>query len=363
MVHSSVGAADDNIVQHIQAILINTRRDMNGKEAQFLDNVLRDTYNALHDPRSVYLDEVAVESQHHHDKPTLAASKASRSMLRSSQPGLDWQFYWRFQIVNILIEGFCRLCWNDPNLVLSVTGKESNLTALHIIQEKARLQNLAPAIVHRQLEENFCNILIQGPFEYFHELEGCIIDFSNAAASKGSIPPILTASDTDHVNHFITQQVETILVNAPGRMEDAEVQTFFDNAWMEAYNEMHDPNEIYIDSVDIDAEEFKRDDERHRSSLRGWHCSSCFRWDFEVIYIKVHGNCRGCRIDDGLFDDVIPPLSLAIQNRALRDGIEPAVVHREFEISLCGKLRDSPFEFFSGLDDCIVNLAAPGSSA
>jgi len=304
--------------KHVRTILINAPGDMTPVEAQFCDDMWRNAFNLIHNHESVFVTRVAIESQQAHQQPDFKMSAL-----------MEARNWWNYQIVDMLVTGECGSC--------GVNNKGGSLLGVTLLAsgEGTRIKNLAPQVIHRQFEEKLRTILRSGPFDYFRDIEECIVDFSPAGTSFSSSAVAATE------NHYIGAQVETIFVGTPGTMEDPSLVMFFEDTWRETYNTFHDPSEIYIESVTLDRDEIARD----LRSCGGCDASTPGGY-FEDTFSIITGLCNACvtMTDKGaLYDDIGPE----------PQGVRAAVVHRLFEAQLCLNLKGG-FAFFNGVQECIV---------
>lgn len=295
------------IREQVLTILYGVDHDLSEYDTNVLNDIWMRTYNNMHDGVAQVQSVSAVGEER---------QKASNGFSFESWASDSSTSVW------MAIRGRCVGCSRDATLADDIFPSHSPLL-------QGLLRGAAdPTLIHREFERALCKNLRASNTTTFNVIDKCIIEFHPTTSG----PAIQRA-----------QNIEVVLMGSPGLMNDDE-SVFMNECIKMSYNSLHD-------TIDIDLQQVALESQVHHQPVeKSLQNDNLGYTDF---WFYVSGRCRMCNPGD-IDPSFLPPLSLV----ASHSGVDPIVLHRGFEMILCGALRAGPYEYFHDIGDCIVSFTA-----
>lgn len=317
--HMGDNSNTKSLTKSAETVLVGVRGPLVNDDAKTFSEAWKSAFNALHTNYSVHTIVVTQDPQ----KTGLSTKTNTRGLLRttstlSTHVGLQLD-----------LQCHCHHC-NYQDALLST-------------------------FMLRMFEVDLCESLRNSSKAVFTNVSECIVSFQSN--DKSSLRVMLRSGALDEGETVETeeqvltsgpaiqraQNIEIILMGSPGLMNDDE-SVFMNECIKLSYNSLHDANDIDLQQVALESQVHHHLIEK---SLQRDNIG------YTDIWFYVSGRCRMCNPSD-LDPSFLPPLSLV----ASHSGVNPIVLHRGFEMTLCGALRAGPYDYFHAIGDCIVSFTA-----
>ena len=321
-----------SFAKQVDTILVGARGPLSTNDAEVFIDAWKSTFNALFHADQLYVDTVMISHEKVHMDET--SNTNPPSYIRVPTPpvtiGGNWSTY---IVLQLDLQGHCQDCENsNQNALLSA------------LQAQATIFKTDLAMLTRKFEMDLCSTLRTHPVTSFSTVSECIVDFH----SRAKLNAIERRSSVPVETIEIDEQVKTIILGMAHEVSDEEANLIND-MWMQSYNEIH-KTWAQVESVTIIGEEMNDGSEDFLGS--SFSSSSISFW------LSLRGKCAGCKRGDTFADDVTPLRpKFSLQLPGLSQGAsDPAILHRQFERTLCHNLRTNSVPAFDNIEDCIIEF-------
>lgn len=313
--HSSTPVETIEIDEQVKTIILGMAHEVSDEEAMLVNDMWLQSYNEIHKSWA-QVESVTIIGEEMDD--------GSEDLLGSSFSSASISFW-------LSIRGKCAGCKRGNTFADDVTPLRPKFSLfLPGVSQGAS----DPAILHRQFERALCHNLRTKSIPAFDNIEDCIIEFH--PSSSGPAP-------------VHSQIIEVVLLGSAEVMNDEET-AFMDECIKMTYNSLHDAVDVEIQQVGLMSQEPHK---LAKTDLKANNLDT--EWTFKYIsfLFKVSGQCHKCNSGDSE-NSFLPLLSLMTSESL----VNPIILHREFEKSLCDELRAGAYAYFQDIDDCIVSFSS-----